>query len=95
MGLSGRRVNRGVPGRGDRAHNPKVAGSNPAPATKITGKSNREGPLQSEEALDVSPQFGDQTLRGWAQHYLAHEIMQEAPSAFYVMGEDLVELRGL
>lgn len=44
----------------------------------VTSNSSREGLLQGEEALDVSPQLGDQALRGRAEHNLAQEIVQEA-----------------
>src|SRR3972149_4101856 len=50
IGPSGARF-RGV---GHRAHNPKVAGSNPAPTTTKIGK----GLLRWEETLNVLQQFG-------------------------------------
>ncbi len=44
-----------------RAHNPKVGGSNPPPATIQTSK----GLLHREEALNVSTQFGYHALSSW------------------------------
>jgi hypothetical protein len=67
-GISGRPINKGAPGIVRRAHNPKVAGSNPAPATRITSKPG-DGLFQTEEAFHVSTEFGHEALRGWAENH--------------------------
>src|SRR3990172_8144836 len=70
-----------------RAHNPKVAGSNPAPATIQTSR----GLLQLEEALNVSFQFRHYALCSGLKHHGSQEIAEKDSSAVHVTAEDAGE----
>src|SRR3990170_3524752 len=71
-----------------RAHNPKVAGSNPAPATIQTSR----GLLQLEEALNVSSQFRHDALCSGLKDNRFQKIAEKGSGAVHVAAENAREV---
>jgi hypothetical protein len=73
-----------------RAHNPKVAGSNPAPATIIFRPYR-----QPEDRAGLDPEFCPQEAPrgvGLQRDLLSHHVLQGGPAPLHVLGKRAFEL---
>src|ERR1700684_3931531 len=74
------------------AHNPEVAGSNPAPATKIKGRFRTRDRSFSIRASDVKSYLSELVGRVHDHHERVSVTVHGRPSAVLVAPEDLERL---